>query len=156
MDAYACSKFDLPGELYRVHYPGSRTTFSEPEGFTTADTTSIFGADELIEFKRAVENQFTWSCRAHLAFISLFSDREHAENWGLKQPWGGSKDPENNWSLHVINTAILRSTSHLYKLSDLVEKLDLDIPEGAEQHKPFYVSIAFQLGQLSRLGTLQK
>ena len=34
----------------------------------------------------------------------------------------------------MIDTAILRSTSRLYKLSDLVENLDLNVPERAEQH----------------------
>lgn len=134
MNAYICSNFDLPDELYRVHYPGSRTTFSSLDGFTAADTTKVFGTDQLIEFNRAIENQFTWSCRAPLPFIALFSDREHAENWGLKQPWRGRVGPEGSWSLHVIDTTIMRSTYHFFKLSDLAEELDLNVPERAGQH----------------------
>jgi hypothetical protein len=81
MDRYICSNFDLPDELYRGHYPESRTTFSSLEGFTAAHTTKTFDTNELAEFKQAIKNQFTWSCRANLPFVSLFSDREFAENW---------------------------------------------------------------------------
>jgi len=134
MDGYICSKLDLPNELYRVDYPGSRTTFSSLDGFTATDTTRTFGDNELNEFKCAIEKQFTWSCREPLPFISLFSDREHAENWGLKEPWRGIKGPNGNWSLHVIDTTKIISTIHFFKLSDLVEELDLDIPKDAGQH----------------------
>lgn len=134
MDAYTCFKSDLPDELYRVHYPGSRTTFSGLDGFTAADTTKTFGTDGLNDFKRAMENQFKWGCRDTLPFISLFSDREHAESWGLKEPWRGNKGSEGNWSLYVINTGKMVDTNHFFKLSDLVEELDLDIPKSAGQH----------------------
>jgi hypothetical protein len=95
----------------------------------------VFGADQLTEFKKAVEDQFTWSCRAALPFISLLSDREHAENWSLKEPWRGDKHPEGDWSLQVIDTTLLENTSNrFFKLSDLVEELGLNIPERAGQH----------------------
>lgn len=37
MDEYIYS--NLPSELYRVHYPGSRTAFSTEQGFEASDTT---------------------------------------------------------------------------------------------------------------------
>jgi hypothetical protein len=88
----------------------------------------------LNEFRRAIEKQFTWNCPDPLPFITLFSDERHAENWGRKEPWRGHKGPEGNWALYVVDTVELRKTTHLFRLSDLVEKLSLDIPEGAEQH----------------------
>jgi len=91
-------------------------------GFTATDTTKTFGTKAVIELKRAVEGQFTWSCRDSLPFISLFSDREHAENCGLKQPWLGHGRSPGSWSLHVINTTDLRETNHFFKLNDLVEE----------------------------------
>lgn len=134
MDGYICSILDLPDELYRVNYPGSRVAFSTEEGFVASDTTKTFDADALDDFKRAIEKQFAWRCRDRLPFISLFSDREHAENWGRKEPWRGNDSSEGSWSLHIINTVELRNTHKFFKLSDLVEKLSLDIPEGAGQH----------------------
>jgi hypothetical protein len=135
MDTYTRSKSDLPNELYRIDYPGSRTTFSSLGGFTAADTTKNFGTTGLTEFKRAVENQFNWRCREALPFISLFSDREHAETWGLKQPWRGNTRVEGNWTLYVIDVTKLISTNYFFKLSDLVEDLDLEILGSAGQHK---------------------
>jgi len=84
-------------------------------------------------FKRAIVKHFTWSCRDPLPFISLFSDREHAENWGRKEPWGVNESSEGSWALYTIDTAELINTN-FFKLSDLVEKLSLEIPLGARQH----------------------
>ena len=80
MDAYVCFRYELPIGIYLVNYLGSRTAFSSTEGFSAADTMMAFGADQLTESKKAVEDQFTWGCRAGLPFISLFYDREHTEN----------------------------------------------------------------------------
>ena len=86
MDPYICHKSDIPNTLYRVHYPESQTAFSDDGGFSAADTTTIYAANKLIKFKKTIVNQFTSSRRANLLFISLFSDREHAVNWGRKEP----------------------------------------------------------------------
>jgi hypothetical protein len=134
MDKYVCSILDLPDELYRVDYPGSRVVFSAREGFVASDTTKTFNTNELGDLKRAIEKQFTWSCRDPLPFISLFSNREHAENWGCKEPWRRNDSSEGSWALHVISTIELRNTHNFFRLRDLMEKLSLDIPERAEQH----------------------
>jgi hypothetical protein len=132
MEEYSCS--DVPDKLYRVDYPGSRTTYSIQKGFKAGDTTKSFGADEMNDFKRAIEKQFTWSCRDPVPFISLFSDRRHAENWGRKEPWRGNHGLEGVWALYVIDTTELKKTTFFFKLSNLIEKLNLDIPKGAQQH----------------------
>ena len=131
MDDYIC--LNLPSELYRVHYSGSRTAFSTEQGFEASDTTTTFGPGELNELKQAIEKHFTWGCRDPLPFISLFSDRSHAENWDCKEPWRGYGNSEGDWALHTISTTHLES-KNFFKLSDLVEKLYLEIPEGAKQH----------------------
>ena len=69
MNEYICQ--DLPSELYRVHYPGSRTTFSTEHGFEAPDTITAFGPDKLNGFKLAVQKHFTWGCRDSLPFISF-------------------------------------------------------------------------------------
>jgi hypothetical protein len=79
-------------------------------------------------------NQLTWSCRANLPFVSLFSDREHAESWGCKEPWRKHKGLSDDWSLHVIDTTRLKDTSRFFKLNDLLKQLDLKLPIGASQH----------------------
>jgi hypothetical protein len=134
MDEYVCFRRDLPRELYRVHYTGSRTSFSSQQGFAASDTTKTFSYGELNEFKQAIEKQFTWSCRESLLFISLFSDKRHAEDWGRKEPWRGHQGPDGDWTLYVIDTVELPGTTQVFRLSDLAEKLSLDIPEVAKQH----------------------
>ncbi|MCJ1425256.1 hypothetical protein MMC29_003144 [Sticta canariensis] len=135
MESYRCS--DVPPELYRVDYPGSRTTWTSQEGFKATDTSRTFGGNDLLDFKRSIEKSFTWSCRDPSPFISLFSDREHAENWGCREPWLGnhrSERSEGGWKLYVIDTTELRRTTLFFKLSSLVRGLSLDIPEMAQQH----------------------
>jgi hypothetical protein len=53
MNAYVCSKNDVPNELYRVNYPGSQTAFSSTEGFSASDTTKVYNTNELDDFKHA-------------------------------------------------------------------------------------------------------
>jgi hypothetical protein len=128
MDVYVCSKIDIPTELYRVNYLGSRTAFSSTEGFSASDATKVYNTNELADFKQAIMNQFTWSCRASLPFVSLFFDREHAESSGRKEPRRRHKGLSDDWSLHVIDTTKLKDTNRFFKLSDLLEQLDLDLP----------------------------
>ncbi|KAF1848109.1 uncharacterized protein K460DRAFT_264164, partial [Cucurbitaria berberidis CBS 394.84] len=134
MDAYVCSKAKVPKRLYRINYPESQTVFSSTTGLSAADTTKIFSANDLTEFKQAIRNQFTWDFRGSPPFISLFSDREHAENWGCKEPWCGEGGPVGNRSLHVIDTTRLEGTSYLFKLNILMEVLHLSIPVCAGEH----------------------
>ena len=44
----------------------------------------VYADDDDDELKRDIVKQFTWSCDDPIPFISLFSNLEHAENWGLK------------------------------------------------------------------------
>jgi hypothetical protein len=110
------------------------STFSPEEGFRAGDNTKALGTGELNSFKRAVEKHFTWSCHDALPFISLFSDQDHAENWGRKHPWYKISSLDRDWTLHIIDTTQLKTTTPFFKLSNLVEKLNLTIPAGALQH----------------------
>jgi hypothetical protein len=77
---YRLSNESLPSSLYRIDYPGSRTSYSRREGFMAAQRTKTYGDQADSEFKRDIVKQFTWDCKDPVPFISLFSDREHAEN----------------------------------------------------------------------------
>lgn len=133
MDKYRLSNDHLPPKLYRIKYSGSRTAYSPQDGFVAADTSKVYLEEDEDEFKEDIVKQFTWPCRDPLPFITLFSDREHAENWGLKQPWLGNMPhvPLGSWSLCVIDTERLDA---LFKLENLVAGLGLQLPSKAEQH----------------------
>ncbi|KAF4453641.1 hypothetical protein F53441_3650 [Fusarium austroafricanum] len=133
MDACRFPIHLLPKELYRVQYPGSGTTLFSNEGLVAADTAKVY--DDEIHLGQAVVKQFTWSSREFSPFISLFSDREHAENWAMKEPW--HRTPRgvrgDDWTLLVIDTQLL-GDAWLYKVSQLVSALRLQIPDKAAQH----------------------
>ena len=137
MERYLLSKNDLPSTLYRIDYPGSRTIYSPSEGFVATDRLKVYAAQDILEFKQDIVNHFTWRCRNPGPFISFFSDREHAENWGLKQPWRGhaSGRSRDAWALYVIDTQRLDETC-FFSLKDLVEGLGLELPDKANQHIP--------------------
>ncbi|KAJ2896186.1 hypothetical protein MKZ38_005754 [Zalerion maritima] len=128
----------LPLELYRVSYPGTRTAYSPTTGLTAADTKSTFSAsslDEAKELRLAVEKQFTWTNRNPTPFISLFSDRGHAERWATKEPWLRTHAPrQHRWTLHIIDTNMLLASTAVYRLGDLVKILGVDIQGGARAH----------------------
>ncbi|PWY79406.1 hypothetical protein BO94DRAFT_168236 [Aspergillus sclerotioniger CBS 115572] len=121
---YCLSNKYLPSRLYRIDYPGSRTSYTRSEGFMAADRRKTYEDQADAIFKRDIVKQFTWSCRDPVPFISLFSDREHAENWGLKQPWRGTATylSCSDWALYVIDTDRLDDAC-FFRLKDLVECL---------------------------------
>lgn len=135
MNQYRCRPEELPRSLYRVHYSGSQTTRTD-EGLEAADTATFYGDSERERglFKQAVEDHFTWGYRGHSPFISLFSDRNHAENWGCTEPWRGSNAHREQWTLYTIDTSLLEEI-YVFKVSRLVNALGLRIPEKAEQHE---------------------
>lgn len=78
--------------------------------------------------------RLSWSCRESSPLITLFSDKEHAANWGLQEPWRGTKPKAVGWYLCTIKTSNAVDACVFFELSDLVNRLDLDIPERARQH----------------------
>lgn len=134
MEKYRLSSDKLPPSLYRIDYPGSRTKYSPSKGFLAAHRSKVYD-EHLDEFKRDIVKQFTWNCDDPVPFISLFSDREHAEHWGLKQPWIGKRRhlSRDNWALYVIDTTQLED-AYFFRLKFLIEELGLELPYMASQH----------------------
>ncbi|KAI3322850.1 hypothetical protein HD806DRAFT_536031 [Xylariaceae sp. AK1471] len=126
---------ELPRNLYRVHYSESQTTLTD-EGLEAADTTTFYGDSEREKglFRQAVEDHFTWGYRGRSPFVSLFSDRNHAENWGCAEPWRGSNSHREQWTLYTIDTSLLEEI-YVFKVSGLVDALGVRIPEKAKQHE---------------------
>ena len=135
MDAYRLSNQWLPPELYRVDYHGSRTIYSQTEGFLAAHRTKVYGSLDINVFRRDLEKYFTWSSQVPTPFISLFSDWDHAENWGLEQPWASHviHHRSGHWTLRVIDTRRLVEP-YIFRSEDLVNSLELKLPDEAKQH----------------------
>ena len=135
MNQYRCRPEELPRNLYRVHYSESQTTRTD-EGLKAADTTAFYSDSERERglFKQAVEDHFTWGYRGRSPFVSLFSDRNHAEKWGCAEPWHGSNPHRKQWTLYTIDTSLLEEI-YVFKVSRLVDALGVRIPGRAEQHE---------------------
>lgn len=67
-------------------------------------------------------------------FVSLFSDRIHAENWGCREPWRISNTQSGQWTLCTIDTSSLEEV-YVFKVRRLIDALGVEIPKRAEQHQ---------------------
>ncbi|RAL09375.1 uncharacterized protein BO97DRAFT_472436 [Aspergillus homomorphus CBS 101889] len=126
MNTFCLSPTDVPTTLYRVQYGDSMTAYDIHEGLEAADTVTFYdndGGDEqevedtLQEFGDAVEQHLNWDTGYESMFISLFSQRRHAENW-------------INCTLLQISTAPLNGFS-IFRAEEIVDALSLAIPEAA-------------------------
>jgi hypothetical protein len=122
----------LPVNLYRVQYPGCQTALSG-NGLEAKDTNVTYTEDGMNAFRQSIIEQLTWGHRGAQPYITCFSDKDHAENWALKEPWNPGEREKDSWSLLTINTRSMPET-YVFSLNDLVTQLDLALPERVSQH----------------------
>ena len=125
-------RFDLtwlPAELYRVQYPKCQTTYCSATGLRARDTSTFYSENEKDAFRQSIVNQFTWSWRQPTPYITVFSDKKHAQNWALSY----SRRVGDSCEVIRIDSRELRHV-YVFKLSDLQARLDCEVPVGASQH----------------------
>lgn len=123
----------LPFNLYRVQYPGCQTALSD-NGLAARDINIIYSENEMDAFRQSIIDQLTWSHCGAQPYITCFSDKDHAENWALKEPWNPDERDKDSWSILTINTRFMPET-YVFSLNDLVTHLDLELPGRASQHE---------------------
>ena len=133
MEKFRCSPAVLPSNLYRVQYPGCQTILSG-EGLAAKDINVTYSEDEMEAFRQSIVKQLTWGHRGDQPYIACFSDKDHAKNWALKEPWAPYERDKDSWSLVTIKTRLMPET-YVFSLDDLVTRLQLELPERAIQHK---------------------
>ncbi|KAL2788007.1 hypothetical protein BJX66DRAFT_266833 [Aspergillus keveii] len=126
MDQFRLHSDKIPQFLYRVGYEGSATVYYPDIGLISQDTRSIYAQDD--DFGDAVDCHLNWSRKRKSRFISLFSDRTHAENWMNRQLKALNNENCNSkyWNLLEIDTTAL-SDSYLFHAHEIVTSLDLDV-----------------------------
>jgi hypothetical protein len=117
----------LPTKFYRVQYPGCQTSYSEEHVLSARDKSTI--PTNIEQLGRFVEESFTWGSTTCNPFINLFSEKDHAVNWAIKE----SERTNQNYLVISIDTSDLKR-SHVIKLSTVVQNLNITIPEGARSH----------------------
>ena len=91
MEAWSVEPRYVPRRLYRVDYEDAMTEYIPGRGFEAAIFVpeSELSADPAL-FIRSIEDHLDWYSEVPSPFISLFSDRWHAENWA--QTWSKNKE----------------------------------------------------------------
>ncbi|KAG8814488.1 hypothetical protein FRC19_001708 [Serendipita sp. 401] len=132
MHPYHLRQEDFPITLYRVHYPGSQTTFSEHFGFQSASNFTPYRTNGL---RNAVTYHIDWQCNTPSPFISTFSNREHALNWA--RIWRGN---HNLQDCQIVELRILANDGvAVFRLADLVNALGITTTLEPSQYRSEYL-----------------
>ncbi|KAG9046749.1 hypothetical protein FS842_000802 [Serendipita sp. 407] len=132
MCPYHLSHRDFPITLYRVHYPGSQTTFSEHFGFQSA---SNFTPYRFAGFRNAVTYHMDWQCDVPSPFISTFRNRLHAIQWAAT--WRENNDHQ---PCEIVELRIAASDGvAVFRLATLVEGLSVPTRLDPSQYRSEYL-----------------
>jgi len=128
MEQFRLDIHDLPTSFHRVQYPGSQTTYNE-SGLSARDTTSFYPEDRT-KFRDSVAEAFKWSSRIPSPYVAVFSEKDHAQNWALR--WTDRNGPD--CEVVTIDSRELDGV-YIFKLSTIVDELNIALPNGASQHE---------------------
>lgn len=111
------------------------TTYDIYEGLEAIDTVTLYdeGRDEeeeedtIQEFGDAIERHLSWDRPYESIFISLFSQRRHAENWMLDRH---KRFGSRNCTLLQIDTTTLNGF-FIFRAQEIVDALSLSTTEAA-------------------------
>lgn len=120
---------DLPEELYRVQYPGVQATLDLERGICAADTVTLIRDEQ--HLAHIVQQSFTWTSTFANPMVNLFSDKDHAINWAYRysRHHGGVE-----CLIFTIDTVLLEYSA-VFQLGELVDELDIRIPDVARTHE---------------------
>lgn len=122
----------IPARLYRVQYDDSATIYQHPHKSLMTHNSAGYHVGSIIgchNFKHAMKRHLSWNKTNRSIFVSLFSERDHAVKWMRRMNWnhkGGG-----NFRLLEIDTSHIGT--FVFKASELVETLGLDIPDRARE-----------------------
>lgn len=139
MDQHRFPLVNLPGTLYRVDFPGSRTKYNQAGCLLAADKEKTYDEDKIDDLKRDILDHYLWRPGRPSPFISLFSTRVAAESWASEEPWrdeqGPLTPPHMDWTISVLDVSKL-GKSVFFRLKDLMEVLGLDnIPLDGDENE---------------------
>lgn len=122
---------DPPSDtLYRIQYEGCATTYSPHSGLTAKDTSTFYtDCDDIyIDFGGAVEDHLCWRKHYDSPFISVFGNKQHAENWALD--WSKRHHDKICQVFEIKASKLVRS--YIFSAHEIRENLPLQVSEKAE------------------------
>jgi hypothetical protein len=128
MDMFDLPADEIPRILYRVQYRDSRTAYWADGGLEAEDIDTRYNEEDLVGFSDAVQRHLNWDRQYMTMFISLFSDRRHAENWMLKRH---SRFHDRDCTLLEIDMNSLRD-HYVFRAEEIVDALSLSIRTAAQ------------------------
>ncbi|CAG8724449.1 2465_t:CDS:2, partial [Acaulospora colombiana] len=124
---------DYPLTLYRVQYEGCQTRRDRSSNELRATSSAI--PQTKSELREMVDKHLDWACWEPSPFISLFSDEEHAINWGrrlLRRRWG-----MRNKKFTLLSFQIPEQTAMVFSVSDLQTSLGVVTWNGKLAHDEY-------------------
>jgi hypothetical protein len=127
MDIFRTESCNIPQTLYRVDYDDTLTTYDSEMGFQAGDTTTFLSDFQIELFVISVEAHRDWHSRIRSPYISLFSDRENAENWATRWELYNSRPCQ---IVEIDGTRL--ADSRVYCVRDLQNQFGLSGPRNSE------------------------
>lgn len=115
MNSYRVRRRNFPLTVYRIDYPGAQTTYSQQWGFQSAGNFTPYHVNGL---RNAVTYHLDWQCRTPSPFISVFGNRQHAENWA--QLW----NDRNSGTCYIVTITIQAEDDVIvFRVANLINRL---------------------------------
>ncbi len=135
--------------LYRVQYDGCETIYHPISGLTAQDTETFYDDydDIFVDFGRAVKDHLCWR-RVTSLFISLFADKQHAENWALH--WSAHHGGRSCQVFEISASKMVGS--YVFHADEIRKTLGLRVPPMAEASIPDEYLVAWNIPQRAIVG----
>lgn len=134
MNDYRVKKAQVPRRLYFVQHARSQTE-DTGDAFRARDYQSFYPyPNTRDQFAKSVSNHLDWSSRAASPYISLMSDKQHAENFALVM----AQRTGLPVTIHDINTSRI-GTSYIFNVPHLRKALKLELNPEAQNQSEYLV-----------------
>ncbi|WEW61790.1 hypothetical protein PRK78_007286 [Emydomyces testavorans] len=128
-------KGHVPPRLYYVRHARSQAYDDFSGGFRARDYGRFYPySDTQAEFSKSVENHLDWSSREPSPYLSVMSDRNHADNFALVMQSRTGYVAE----VYEINARRL-NTSYIFNVPYLMEELRLSVRPDAMNASEYLV-----------------
>ena len=124
MEAWAVEPRYVPRKLYRVDYQGTWSRYIPEHGFEAAIFTHPSDLSAYPALISSIEDHLNWSSGVLSPFISLFSEKRHAENWA--QIWMNN-NPGRACLVFEINGTKLDRVAFLFRPYYMKTRLGAEI-----------------------------
>ncbi|MCJ1326844.1 hypothetical protein MMC10_003510 [Thelotrema lepadinum] len=148
MDILRSTRNTLPTRLFRVEYETARSSSSSisnnasfPDLLAADEETTFLLHDEQQPFlqdnafKQAIKAHCNWDKDEKSPFLSVFSDKEDAIQWGLAAPWNCNRRgaAKFDFKVYEFETTLIASQVYIYELERLMSRIHITFPKSTKR-----------------------